>query len=104
MDNMDLGFEIEMDVIEIEQEDGTLVECGVQDQFEIDDQEYMVLSPIKEDNFLDDEIVYYFRVAYDGEDMMLEDIEDAKELELVKAAYEDFINPEYDDEEASDEE
>lgn len=95
MEDFEKGFEIEMDVIEVEQEDGTLVECGVQDEFEIDDVTYIVLSPIGEDNFLNDEIIYYFRVAYEGEDMMLEDIEDEEELALVKAAYADFLSPDY---------
>lgn len=95
MEEFEQGFEIEMDVIEIEQEDGTVVECGVQDQFEMDDKEYMVLSPIGEDNFLKDDIVYYFRVEYDGDDMVLEDIEEEEELNNVKAAYEDFLTPDF---------
>lgn len=103
MEEFEQGFEIEMDVIEIELEDGTLQECGVQDEFEIDDRAYMVLSPIGEDDFLNDEIVYYFRVVNDGDDMILEDIEDEEELKLVKSAYEDYITPDFDDEDDEEE-
>lgn len=97
MEDFEKGFEIEMDVIEIEQEDGTTVECGIVDEFEMDDNSYIVLSPIGEDNFLSDDIVYYFRVEYEDEDMILEDIEDEEELKNVMAAYEDFITPDFGD-------
>lgn len=104
MEEFEKGFEIEMDVIELDMEDGSTVECGVQDQFEMDDHEYIVLSPIGEDNFLSDDVVYYFRVEYEGEDMVLEDIEDEEELKNVKAAYDDLINPAYDNTDDSEEE
>lgn len=91
-------FEVEMEVLELEMEDGTIAECGVRDEFEIDDRKYLVLSPVDEENRLDDETLLFYICTEEGEDLILDPIEDPEELKLVIAAYEDLLEDEVEEE------
>lgn len=85
----------EMDTIYLNLEDGTDVECGILGIFEVEDNEYMALWAIEEDEVL------LFAYDEDGEEFELNPIEDDEEFELVSQAYYALFS---DDEDFEDEE
>lgn len=81
------AFELEMDVIELEEDDGTVCEYVIRREFDLADRSYMVVSPLGEDDFVDDSIVNFYRVEEDGDDLSLDKVEDEEELAAVQAAF-----------------
>ena len=73
---------MDLDTIQIPLEDGTEVDCAILEEFEYNDVKYMILAPIDEEaNIVDDYFAY--RYTEDGEDIILDYIEDEAELALV---------------------
>lgn len=92
--------EVDVEVVDVPLEDGTIQPCAIVDEFEIEDQGYIVLSPIDDDDVIGME-TYYFRSETEGDDVLISVIEDEEELALVKAAHLDWLEEE--DEEAEEE-
>ncbi|MFA5523012.1 MAG: DUF1292 domain-containing protein [Tissierellales bacterium] len=91
----------EMEIMTLSLDDGTDMECQVLGVFSVEDQEYIALLPVDEDNVL----LYKYSEAEEG--VELENIEDDNEYELVvEAFYELFGDDEddHDDDEEDDEE
>lgn len=85
--------------VTIELEDGEELECEILTIFEIEDQDYIVLSPLEENDDEEDHIVYIYRYFEDAEgNPSLENIEDDEELEMVEEVFEQLLD------EASEEE
>lgn len=76
---------IDIETIVIPLEDGTELECAIMDEFEMDGQGYMVLSPIEGEEIGED--LYVYRYTEDGDDVTLDYIDDEEELERVNDFY-----------------
>lgn len=85
--------------VTLELEDGTQTECEILTIFEVNDQDYIVLFPIDEnDNDSEEGTVYIYRYFEDEEgNPSLEAIEDDKEYEAVEEIFDQLLD------EASDE-
>lgn len=91
----------EMEIMTLTLDDGTDMECQVLGVFGVEDQEYIALLPVDEDNVL----LYKYSETEEG--VELENIEDDSEYDLVvEAFYELFGDDEddYDEDEEEDEE
>lgn len=94
---------LDVEVINIPLEDGTEMECAIMDQFEVDGQGYIILSPIDGDAI--GEETYLYRYAEDGDDMILDYIDSEEELNEISAIYYEMMDSlEEEAEEAEDEE
>ncbi len=80
-DNCDCGCEDDMDVIYLTLDDGKELECNVIGTFEVDDEEYIALVPI------DDDQVLLYRYEDDEEGFDLINIEDDEEFDIVSEAF-----------------
>lgn len=89
------------DIITLDLDDGTTLECEVLDFMEVDGQEYVFLYPIKEEE--DGEVLVYRYDEDEEENPMLSNIESDDEYEKVAEAF-DALEGEWDDEFFEDEE
>ncbi|WIV13930.1 DUF1292 domain-containing protein [Proteiniborus sp. MB09-C3] len=88
-----------MEIMTLTLDDGTDMECQVLGVFGVEDEEYIALLP------LDDENVLLYKYGETEEGIELENIEDDSEYELVvEAFYELFGDDEDDYDEEEDEE
>ena len=83
---------VDVDTIMLPLEDGTEEECAIVDQFEFEGASYLVLSPIVDDMIEDESFIY--RYEEDGDDMILDYIEDEDDYERIAQAYADILNEE----------
>jgi len=89
----------DMDTMYITLEDGSEVECNVLGTFEIDDNEYIALLP------LEDEEVLLYKFVGNEEGFQLAQIESEEEFDAVSEAfYELFVDDEEDEDEVYDDE
>ena len=89
-------YEEEMDIIYLTLDDDTEVECAVLGIFEVEDEEYIALVP------LHDEQVFLYKFIEEGDEFELLTIDDDEEFETVSEAFEILFVEEdldlYDDE------
>lgn len=84
-------------IVTLELEDGSKVECIVITLFEAQGKEYAALMPKDEADDDDPEVVFY-RVIQDGDDDILESIEDDEEYEIAEDAFDELLdNIEFDE-------
>ena len=83
------------DIITLELDDNTTLECEVLDFLEVDDQEYVFLYPLKEEE--DGEVLAYRYDEDEEGNPILGNIESEEEFEKVAEAY-DALEEEWDDE------
>ena len=83
------------DIITLDLDDDTQLECEVLDFLEVDDQEYVLLYPLKEDE--DGEVLVYRYEEDEDENPILSNIETDEEYEQVAEAF-DALEEEWDDE------
>lgn len=80
------------DVITLVDEEGNEVEFELIMSMEANDREYAILAPLQEDEELEDDEAYIFRLEYDEEEeMLLIPIEDDEEYEMVVEVYNTLI-------------
>lgn len=80
------------DVITLVDEEGNEVEFELIMSMEANDREYAILAPLQEDEELEDDEAYIFRLEYDEEEeMILIPIEDDEEYEMVVEVYNTLI-------------
>ena len=95
-------YEEEMDIIYLTLDDDTEMECAVLGIFEVEDDEYIALVP------LDEEEVFLYRFIEEGDEFELLTIDDDEEFETVSEAFQMLFVEEdldfYDDEDLYDEE
>ncbi|MDO4721353.1 MAG: DUF1292 domain-containing protein [Peptostreptococcaceae bacterium] len=83
------------DVITLVDEEGNEVEFELIMSMEANDREYAILAPLQEDEELEDDEAYIFRLEYDEEEeMLLIPIEDDEEYEMVVEVYNTLIEEE----------
>lgn len=80
---------LEVETISIPLEEGGELECAIMDEFEVDGQGYMVLAPFEGDLIGDDNYLYRFRE--EGDDLIIDYIEDEAELKEIWGIYEQLI-------------
>lgn len=87
----------EYDTIVLTLDDDTELECIVLDVFEVDDQAYIALVSIEEEQVL----IYRYHEVEDGEEneFTLDTIDDEEEFELVSRAFNELFIEEIDEEE-----
>ena len=100
------GDEEEIQVLTLEFEDDTTMECGVVAIFTIEDQDYIAVAEVDEDgNFVgeDDELeVLLYRYYEDLEEedsFTIEDIDDEDELEMAGEVLGRIMNDEFEEDE-----
>jgi uncharacterized protein YrzB (UPF0473 family) len=87
---------MEENIIVLLDENGDEVEFEIVADFEVNDQEYAILSPLDED----DDSALIFKVLNQGEEEpVLEYLSDEDEFDFVAKAYEELIEDEDEDEE-----
>lgn len=86
--------------VTLDLEDGTSVECAIMTIFEIDDQDYIVLIPVDEnDEPIEEGEVFIYRYFEDEDgNPSLDNIADEEEFERVSERFDEFL-----DEQAFDE-
>lgn len=88
--------------VELELEDGSLVNCAVITILECQKKDYIVLLPLDEDGENEDGEVWFYRYYEDSEDETaeprLEYIEDDDEYEMVADAFDEYLDQEEFDE------
>lgn len=97
----DCGCDHEESTITLTLDDGAEVECSVLTIFPIGDKEYIALLPE------DDDYVLFYQFLLDGEDPVLELIEDDDEYNMVIETFDAILDEEdfeYDDEDFDDDE
>ena len=94
--------EAEEMTVELELDDGTIVNCAVVTILTVESQDYIVLLPIKEDNEDEDGEVWFYRYRENpddpNEEPELDYIEDDDEYEKVADAFDEYLdNCEFDE-------
>ena len=90
-----MADEFVRDIITLDLDDGTQLECEVLDFLEVDGQEYVLLYPLKEEE--DGEVLVYRYDEDEEENPILSNIENDEEFEKVSEAY-NALEEEWDDE------
>lgn len=86
MDNKEHEFEdVEFEVFEMETEDGTMQEYAIMDEFDFEDQGYIIVGVVDGDKV--DEPFYMLRCDIDGDERVLNEIEDDDEYTKVTEYY-----------------
>jgi len=88
--------------VEIELDDGTLINCAIITILTVDDMDYIVLLPLDEDGENEDGEVWFYRYSENPEDPNEEPelgyIDDDEEYERVADAFDEYLdNCEFDE-------
>ena len=90
-----MADEFVRDIITLDLDDDTQLECEVLDFLEVDGQEYVLLYPLKEEE--DGEVLVYRYDEDEEENPILSNIETDEEYERVAEAF-DALEEEWDEE------
>jgi hypothetical protein len=89
---MDDDFE-EVEMMTLELEDGTTLECEIISCFDVDDQSYIALLPVDcPEDFDDDEVLIYRYFELPNDEFTLESIDDEEEFEIVADAFDELLD------------
>ncbi|MBO5145356.1 MAG: DUF1292 domain-containing protein [Lachnospiraceae bacterium] len=96
------GYDDEEMTVELELEDGQMVNCAIITILTVDKQDYIALLPLDEDGNNDDGEVWFYRYAEDENDPNAEPslsyIDDDDEYENVADAFDEYLdNVEFDE-------
>jgi len=90
------NYEDEEMTVELELEDGTLVNCAIITILEVEGQDYIVLLPLDEDGENEDGEVWFYRYSENPDDPNEEPeltyIEDDDEYEAVADAFDEYLD------------
>ena len=89
--------EIENNIIEVIDDDGSTIKCELYDIIEFEEKQYALLVEV--DNKDEDPEVVLMRFIEEGEEVFFETIEDDEEFEKVQAYIESLEDEEVEDEE-----
>lgn len=82
----------DVETITLPLEDGQDMECAILDEFETEGISYMVVAPLVNDTIGEETYIYRFRE--DGEDVIVEYIDDEEELRHAAQVYEQLVEAE----------
>lgn len=89
---MDDDFE-EVEMMTLELEDGTTLECEIISCFDVDNQSYIALLPVDcPEDFDDDEVLIYRYFELPNDEFTLESIDDKEEFEIVADAFDELLD------------
>lgn len=89
---MDDDFE-EVEMMTLELEDSTTLECEIISCFDVDDQSYIALLPVDcPEDFDDDEVLIYRYFELPNDEFTLESIDDEEEFEIVADAFDELLD------------
>jgi uncharacterized protein YrzB (UPF0473 family) len=96
------GYDDEEMTVDIELEDGTMVNCAIITILTVDKKDYIVLLPLDEDGNNDDGEVWFYGYKENEDDPNAEpelrNIEDDDEYENVADAFDEYLdNAEFDE-------
>lgn len=100
--NNDFENEDEEMTVELELDDGSIVNCAVVTIITVEQKDYIVLLPLSENGDIDDGEVWFYRYSENPDDPNEEPelgyIDDDDEYEKVADAFDEFLdNCEFDD-------
>ena len=82
--------------VELELEDGEIVNCAIITILEVENKDYIVLLPLDENGENTDGEVWFYRYFEDQEDLeaepTLEFIDDDAEYEMVAEAFDEYLD------------
>lgn len=80
--------------VTLDMDDGTTVECAIMTIFEVDDQDYIVLVPVDENDEPAAEGEVYIYRYFEDEDgtPSLDNIENEEEFEKVSERFDEFLD------------
>lgn len=81
---------MDVECITIPLADGGEMDCAIIDQFDFEGQGYIVLSPIDDDQVGED--MFLYRYEEDGDEIVIDYIDDEDELERAAAYYESILD------------
>lgn len=101
-ENMTNDFDDEEMTVELELDDGQVVNCAVITILTVDKQDYIALLPLNDEGKNDDGEVWFYRYAEDASDPNAEPeltyIDDDDEYENVADAFDEYLdNAEFDE-------
>lgn len=101
-ENDAIDFAEEEMTVELELDDGTVVNCGIVTILTVKEQDYIVLLPLNEQGQNEDGEVWFYRYSEDENDVnaepVLDFIEEDEEYEAVAEAFDEFLdNAEFDE-------
>ena len=93
----DFGFDGDATVT-LDLDDGTTLECAVITIYKALGKQYIALLPLDENGQNHDGEVYLYRFTLDGEEPVLENIEDDEEYDAASDGFDEWLDSqEYDD-------
>lgn len=93
---------IEIDTIEMTMDDGTNQEFAILDDFEFEGKTYMVVSKIVDNQIEEDFYIYGYKE--DGDDLIIDYIEDDDEYNRIGDAYEQLCEADFEEDPEFEEE
>lgn len=95
-ENDAIDFADEEMTVELELDDGTVVNCGIVTILTVKEQDYIVLLPLNEQGQNEDGEVWFYRYTEDENDVnaepVLDFIEEDEEYEAVAEAFDEFLD------------
>lgn len=95
-ENDAIDFAEEEMTVELELDDGTVVNCGIVTILTVKEQDYIVLLPLNEQGQNEDGEVWFYRYSEDENDVnaepVLDFIEEDEEYEAVAEAFDEFLD------------
>lgn len=95
-DNEVIDFADEEMTVELELDDGTVVNCGIVTILTVKEQDYIVLLPLNDKGQNEDGEVWFYRYSEDENDVnaepVLDYIDDDDEYEAVAEAFDEFLD------------
>lgn len=95
-ENDAIDFAEEEMTVELELDDGTVVNCGIVTILTVKEQDYIVLLPLNEQGQNEDGEVWFYRYSEDENDAnaepVLDFIEEDEEYEAVAEAFDEFLD------------
>lgn len=95
-ENDAIDFAEEEMTVELELDDGTVVNCGIVTILTVKEQDYIILLPLNEQGQNEDGEVWFYRYSEDENDVnaepVLDFIEEDEEYEAVAEAFDEFLD------------
>lgn len=83
----------DIEMMSLELDDGTKLECEIVATFDVEDTSYIALLPIEApEDYDDDEVLVYRYIELPNDEFTLEPIEDEEEFDIVADAFDEILD------------
>ncbi len=83
----------DIEMMSLELDDGTKLECEIVATFDVEDTSYIALLPIEApEGYDDDEVLVYRYIELPNDEFTLEPIEDEEEFDIVADAFDEILD------------